>query len=118
MEFDEDTPGKLSSKRRMLDPPSDIPADEPLLVSSPPDSSLPSSSPPDLPSPDIHPSRSVRHTEKGTEWQAQLLQTREHAKIRRQTPAARSAADATVLMVAHAIIRKNSAPLEQLASSS
>ncbi len=49
VEFDEDTPGKLSSKRRMLDPPSDIPADEPLLVSSPPDSSLPSSSPPDLP---------------------------------------------------------------------
>ncbi len=86
-----------------VSPPSDIPADEPLLVSSPPNSSLPSSSPPDLSSPDIRPSRSMRHTEKGIEWQAQLLQTREHAKIQRQTPAARSAADATALMVAHAI---------------
>ncbi len=55
VEFDEDTPGKLSSKRHMLDPPSDIS----------PDVSLPDNSLPTDPPPNVRPSRSVKATEKG-----------------------------------------------------
>ncbi|KAK0215254.1 hypothetical protein EDD85DRAFT_962789 [Armillaria nabsnona] len=98
VEFDEDTPGKLSSKCRMMDPPSDISSDDSPPVPSPLDMSLPNSSPPDT-----RPSRAIKSTEKSTEWQAQLLCTCEKARLQRQTPAGKAAVDAAALLTAHAV---------------
>ncbi len=59
---------------------------------------LPNSSPPDT-----RPSRAIKSTEKGTEWQAQLLHTHEKARLRRQTPAGKAAVDAAASLTAHAV---------------
>ncbi len=90
VEFDEDTPSKLSSKHKMMDPPSNIPSDDSLPNDFPPPSSP-------------NPIRTVKPTKKGLVWQQQLLATKQPAAQRCRTPAVRAAVDAAALVVAHSV---------------